>query len=120
MLGDDEIEQLKALYPPLRHFAGIVAPAGISPDDLVQEVFTRVIERGGLDGIDSPIQYLRRAVVNLVSNERRSSAATQRAFSRHGLTSDARDVTYPSDLAELMRIEPRARLLSYLVDIEGA
>jgi hypothetical protein len=47
-MDDDEIEELKALYAPLRHFAGIVAPAGTAPDDLVQEVFTRVIERGGL------------------------------------------------------------------------
>ena len=119
-MGDDEIEELKALYAPLRHFAGIVAPAGTAPDDLVQEIFTRVIERGGLIGIDNPIRYLRRAVVNLVSNERRHSAASQRAFVRHGITADARDVTYPSDLTELMRIEPRARLLSYLVDVEGA
>jgi DNA-directed RNA polymerase specialized sigma24 family protein len=119
-MDDEEIAELKALYEPLRRFAGIVAPAGTAPDDLVQEVFTRVIERGGLAGIDDPIRYLRRAVVNLVSNERRHSAAAQRAFVRHGTTSDAREVTYPSDLAELMRIEPRARLLSYLVDIEGA
>jgi DNA-directed RNA polymerase specialized sigma24 family protein len=119
-MNDEEIEELKALYAPLRHFAGIVAPAGTAPDDLVQEVFTRVIERGGLAGIDSPVRYLRRSIVNLVSNERRSSAAAQRAFVRHGVTVDARIADYPSDLAELMRIDPRARLLSYLVDIEGA
>jgi RNA polymerase sigma factor (sigma-70 family) len=119
-MGDDEVEELKALYPPLRHFAGIIAPAGTAADDLVQEVFTRVIERGGLAGIESPIHYLRRALVNLVSNERRRSAASQRALNRHGVTADARDASYPSDLAELMRIDPRARLLSYLVDVEGA
>jgi RNA polymerase sigma-70 factor (ECF subfamily) len=119
-MGDDEIEQLKALYAPLRRFAGIIAPVGTAPDDLVQEVFTRVVERGGLAGIDSPIRYLRRALVNLVSNERRRSAASQRAFTRHGVSAATRDPNYPSDLAELLRIEPRARLLTYLVDVEGA
>src|ERR1700690_3655857 len=98
-MNDEEIEELKALYEPLRHFAGIVAPPGTAPDDLVQEVFTRVIERGGLAGIDSPVRYLRRSIVNLVSNERRSSAAAQRAFVRHGVTADARIADYPSDLA---------------------
>jgi DNA-directed RNA polymerase specialized sigma24 family protein len=98
--GDDEIEALKALYPPLRHFAGIIAPSGTAPDDLVQEVFTRVIERGGLAEIKSPIHYFRRALVNLVINERRHSAATHRAFTRHGVTADAGAPNYPSDLAE--------------------
>jgi RNA polymerase sigma factor (sigma-70 family) len=119
-MGDDEIEELKALYAPLRRFAGIIAPVGVAPDDLVQEVFTRVIERGGLAGIDSPVHYLRRALVNLVSNERRRAAASQRAFARVGITADLPTASYPSDLAELLRIEPRARLLTYLVDVEGA
>lgn len=119
-MGDDEIEELKALYAPLRHFAGIIAPADTAPDDLVQEVFTRIIERGGLTGIDDPIRYLRRAMVNLVSNERRRSAASQRAFTRHGVAADAREQAYPSDLDALLRIDPRARLLTYLVDVEGA
>jgi DNA-directed RNA polymerase specialized sigma24 family protein len=119
-MGEDDIEQLKALYAPLRRFAGIIAPAGVAPDDLVQEVFTRVVERGGFAGVDNPVRYLRRALVNLVSNERRHFQASQRAFSRHGLTADERAPVYPSDLAELMRIDPRARLLTYLVDVEGA
>src|SRR5882724_4228355 len=101
-MGDDEIEELKALYPPLRHFAGIIAPAGTAPDDLVQEVFTRVIERGGLAGIQSPVPYLRRALVNLVINEQRHSAAGRRAFARHGVATDSGRPDYPSDLAELL------------------
>ena len=63
VMGDDDNEQLKALYAPLRRFAGIIAPAGVAPDDLVQEVFTRVVERGGLAGIDSPVRYLRRCII---------------------------------------------------------
>jgi hypothetical protein len=65
-MGDDEVGELEALYAPLRHLAGIIAPAGTAPDDLVQEMFTRVIERGDLAGIESPIHYFRRALVNLV------------------------------------------------------
>jgi DNA-directed RNA polymerase specialized sigma24 family protein len=119
-MGDDDIEALKALYVPLRRFAGIVAPLGVAPDDLVQEVFTRIVERGGLHDIDDPIRYLRRAIVNRASNERRHSDAARRALLRHGAHTDASTPSYPSDLADLLRIEPRARLLAYLVDVEGA
>ena len=119
-MGDDDIAALKALYPALRRFAGIVAPAGVAPDDLLQDVFTRVVERGGLHGIDDPVRYLRRALVNRASNERRHADAGRRALSRHGTSSDTDAPTYPSDLAELLRIDPRARLLAYLVDVEGA
>lgn len=119
-MGDDDVEALKALYPALRRFAGIVAPLGVAPDDLVQDVFTRIVERGGLHGIDDPVRYLRRAIVNLASNERRHSDAGRRALLRHGAPAGASAPSYPSDLAELWRIEPRARLLAYLVDVEGA
>src|SRR3954451_5220953 len=119
-MGADDGETLADLYPALRRIAGIVAPAGIAPDDLVQEVFTRVFERGGLSGIEQPLPYLRRALVNLVLNERRHDRAAQRAFARHGVGPDGDDPTSPSDLAELLRMHPRARLLVYLVDVEGA
>jgi DNA-directed RNA polymerase specialized sigma24 family protein len=119
-MGGDDGEVLAALYPALRRLAGIVAPAGTAPDDLVQEVFTRVFERGGLTGIDQPLAYMRRALVNLVLNEQRHARAAQRALARHGAVVDVAAPTYPSDLTELLRIEPRARLLTYLVDVEGS
>src|SRR5258708_1300413 len=103
-MGDDDIQALKALYPPLRRFAGIVAPLGVEPDDLVQEAFTRIVERGGLHGIDDPLGYLRRAIVNRASNERRHVEAGRRALLRHGAFVDTSTPTYPSDLAELLRI----------------
>ena len=119
-MTEDEIAELKALYGPLRHFAGIVVPAGTAADDLVQEAFTRILERGGFAGIDNRVHYLRRTIVNLVSNERRRAGAAQRALARHGASADAQHTAYPSDLAELLRLDPRARALVYMVDVEGA
>src|SRR5690349_20843587 len=116
-MGADDGETLAELYPAVRRLAGIIAPAGTAPDDLVQEVFTRVFERGGLTGIERPLPYLRRALANLVLNERRHDRAAQRAFARHGVSAEGDDPTYPSDLAELLRMNPRARLLVYLVDV---
>jgi RNA polymerase sigma-70 factor, ECF subfamily len=111
---------LAALYSPLRRFAAVVADAHADPDDLVQEAFTRVFARGGLDGIDDPLAYLRRVVLNLAHNERRRSHAAQRALARHGASAESEPVAYPSDLGELLRLDARSRALLYLTELERA
>lgn len=109
-----------ALYAPLRRFAAVVGDLGDDPDDLVQEAFARVLARGGLDGVGEPLAYLRRTVLNIVRNDRRHAAAGRRAAARYGLVDAAGLAAYPSDLAELMRVDARSRALLYLTEIEGA
>src|SRR5882724_8971165 len=118
-MGTDEVA-LAALYPPLRRFASVVAGAHIDPDDLVQEAFARVFARGGLHGLDDPLAYLRRTVLNLARNDRRRGRATQRALARHGASPESEQAVYPSDISELLRLDSRSRALLYLTELERA
>jgi RNA polymerase sigma factor (sigma-70 family) len=112
---------LRELYPSLRRFAGVVAAAGVAPDDLVQEAITRVLARGGLQGVDDPSAYLRRTIANLASNERRRAGIARRAHTRHDADAAvAARAEYPSDLDELRRLPARDRALLYLTEVEGA
>lgn len=110
------VAELHALYAPTRRFAAIVARADADPDDIVQEAFTRVllVDRSRIDDLG---RYIRRIVVNLVHNERRRTRRGATAVARLGTDVDARD-RYPSELADLLRLEPRVRALLYLVDVE--
>jgi len=111
------LDELRALYAPLRRYAAVVGRWDVEPDDLVQEAFTRVLAVPEANVRDTRA-YLRRTILNLATNERRrlrrASAALQRASS-DGDDADA----YPSELADLMRLEPRVRGLLYLVEVEG-
>ncbi|HEY1738801.1 MAG TPA: sigma-70 family RNA polymerase sigma factor [Acidimicrobiia bacterium] len=116
-----DVPVLRELYPALRRFAGVVTPVDVAPDDLVQEALTRVLARGGLQGIDDPLAYLRRAIVNVASNERRRSAIGRRALARQVTDAAAAPrADYPSDLDELRRLPARDRALLYLTEVEGA
>ncbi len=115
-----DVPVLRELYPALRRFAGVVAAAGVPPDDLVQEAMMRVLARGGLEGIDDPLAYMRRTIMNLASNERRRAAIGRRALTRHGAdAAAAARAHYPSDLDELRRLPARDRALLYLTEVEG-
>lgn len=107
-----------AVYPALRRLAAVVAPPEIDPDDLVQEATARVLRRGPLAELDSPSAYLRRAVVNLAANERRSLGRRRRALARFDVTIVSR-AEYPSDVAELLRLSPADRAVIWLTDVEG-
>ena len=109
---------MRELYPSLRRFAAVVGPAEIEPDDLVQEALVRVLERTALIELDSPGAYLRRSMYNLASNHRRSFLRRRRAFSR--IVADSRVMPeYPSDVADLLRLSPKARAALYLSAVEG-
>jgi DNA-directed RNA polymerase specialized sigma24 family protein len=109
---------VRELYAPLRRFAAVVGPREVEPDDLVQEAFFRVLRRGSLFDLDSPLAYLRATILNLASNHRRSLGRRNRALARLG-TSGIADVTYPSDLSDLFALPPEARAVLYLSDVEG-
>jgi DNA-directed RNA polymerase specialized sigma24 family protein len=105
------------LYPSLRRFAAVVRPQGVDPDDLVQEALARTLAVRSLSECDDPGAYLRRTIVRVASNHRRSFGRRDRAFTRSytsGVDADA----YPSDLADLRRLPPLDRAVLYLSIVE--
>ena len=102
----------------LHRFAAAVCPPDVEPDDLLQEALYRVLRRGGLSDIPYPTAYLRRTITNLLAKHWRSAGRRRRAWSRSGVTEPAHP-EYPSDLADLLRLQPRARAVLYMRAIEG-
>lgn len=109
-----------ALHAKLRRFAAVVAPAEMDPDDLTQEAWLRVLRSAGgrLPDHEHLAAYMRRTIVNLAANERRRLGRGRRAVVRLN-PPHAVEQTYPSDLAELRRLDPADRAVLYLVEVEG-
>ncbi len=116
--GPEGIRQLRELYVPLRRFAAVIGRWDVDPDDLVQNAYAKVLSRHP-DDIRDLGPYLRRTIVNLSTDERRRSTRANGVLRRIGSPAVDTD-SYPSDLEDLMRVEPRVRALLYLVEIEGA
>jgi RNA polymerase sigma-70 factor (ECF subfamily) len=117
-IGHDERALIHDLYPSLRRFAAVVGPTEVEPDDLVQEALLRVLERGSLGRLDNPSAYLRKTMFNLASNHRRRLGRNRRALVRVWVPYSYTP-SYPSDIAELLRLSPRARAVLYLISVEG-
>jgi RNA polymerase sigma-70 factor (ECF subfamily) len=117
--GEDELAPtVRQLYPSLRAFA-----AGVTrddPDDVVQEAFVRLLQRGSIDTIADLSAYLRRIVVTVSIDRDRRARAGRRAQDRSGPPVAGLPEVYPSDVAELMTLEVGSRALLYLTEIEGA
>ncbi len=111
-----QIGQLRELYAPLRRFAAVVGRSDVGPDDVVQSAFAKVPARpcGEIRNLGP---YLRQTVVNLATDERRRSARANVARRRIGPAAATSDAC-PSDLEDLLRVQPRVRALLYLVEIE--
>ncbi len=116
---DEDSRLFAELYAPLRRFAAVVGPIEMDPDDLLQEAVARVLRRRRLTDLDQPGAYLRRTMVNLASNERRSLARERRALARLGASAEAGGDSYPSDINELLNLQPRERAALYLAEVEG-
>ena len=118
-MASDE-ETFRRLYPDLRRFAAVVGGLGQDPDDLVQEAVVRALRRGSLHELASPGSYLRRAILNLAHDSRRSSLRRDRALDRL-----RRDAETPAQdpgsgrLDDLEHLAPVERAVLYLVDVEG-
>lgn len=118
--SDDEDGLFRALYPALHRLACVVCPPERDPEDLVQEALVRTLRRGPLTELDSPLAYLRRTVVNLAANERRSLGRLRRATPRLASVRDADEVpAYPSDVAILLQLPPLDRAAVWLSAVEG-
>jgi DNA-directed RNA polymerase specialized sigma24 family protein len=118
-LWDDAgLEQLRNLYEPSRRFAAVIGRWDVDPDDLVQDAFAKVLT---LDpsGIRDLGPYVRRIIANLANDQRRRAGRTQTVLHRLGDSTTTSD-SYPSDLDDLMRLQPQVRALLYLVEVEGA
>ena len=114
---DDAI--FERLYPALRRFAAVTGPVEVEPDDLVQEAVARTLRSHRLCELDDPGAYLRRAIVHLAANHRRSFARWRTAVVRLGRTDDSSVPEYSSDLADLLRVAPETRAVLFMVAVEG-
>lgn len=116
----DEWRIVDELYPALRRFAAVTAPRDLDPDDLLQEALVSVLQRGSLSDLDHPGAYLRRTMVNVVNQHSRRMGRRRRVLERYAAShSDDTEPSYPSDLAELTRLSPKARATLYLHEVEG-
>jgi DNA-directed RNA polymerase specialized sigma24 family protein len=107
-----------ALYPALRRFAAAIRPSGIDADDLVQEALTRTLARRSLSSIEEPLAYLRTAIVRIAGNHARGRRRADARVVRVGPPDVESADAYPSDLADLMRVQPRARAVLFLTVVE--
>ncbi len=115
-----ERELIAELYPSLRRFASAVRSPGVDGNDLVQEALYRVLRaKGSLAGIDNPGAYVRRTIVNLSLDHKRSEARRRSAWARLGPADDAGGDEHLWDLDELRQVPPKARAVLYLRIIEG-
>lgn len=105
------------LYPQLRRFAAATADLDQDPDDLIQEALARALRRGGLAGLDEPAAYLKRSIVNLAANDRRRLGRRRRALARVDLPTTS-EPTYPSDVADLLTLDPADRAVLWLTEVE--
>jgi RNA polymerase sigma-70 factor (ECF subfamily) len=109
---------IEGSYDKLRRFAAVTAPFDIEPDDLVQEALVRVLGKGPLSDRAYPIAYVRQTIVNLAIDATRKRKTRWGALARLRGTEPEMD-SYPSDLAILQELTPRARAIVYLAEIEG-
>jgi DNA-directed RNA polymerase specialized sigma24 family protein len=115
--GPEGIERLRELYDPLRRFAAVIGGFDVDPDDLVQGAYANVLTRDP-ELIRDLGPYLRRVIANLATDERRRAARTNGVLRRIDPATSRAD-SYPSDLADLLRVPAKTRALLYLVDVEG-
>lgn len=117
VVGSDEAI-FASLYPRLRRFAAVTTPPEIDPDDLVQDALERTLRLRQLSSLNDPAAYLIRVMVNLASNHRRSLARARRMMAR--IAEDEGDnQSYPSDVAELLRLPVRQRAMLFMREVEG-
>ncbi|HVT76010.1 MAG TPA: sigma factor-like helix-turn-helix DNA-binding protein [Acidimicrobiales bacterium] len=116
----DDAGLFAAIYPSLRAFAAVTGPVDVEPDDLVQEAVARTLRTHRLVDLDDAGAYLRRAIVNLAANRRRSLARFRVAFARLDRVDEGQAPQYDSDWQDLLRLHPEDRALLFIVEVEGA
>ncbi len=115
----DDSSLFASLYPALRRFAAVTGSVDVEPDDLVQEAVARTLRHHRLVDLDDASAYLRRAILNLASNRRRSMARWRLAIARLDRVDEGQRPEYGTDLEDLLALEPDARALLFMVEVEG-
>ena len=118
-IDEQEKELITSLYPTLRKIAAVAGSVDVEPDDLVQEALVRVLRKGPLSELDNPLAYLRRTIVHLASNHRRSLGRRRKALTRLSSTEEGWLPSYPADIEAILDLPPRQRAILYLVEVEG-
>jgi RNA polymerase sigma-70 factor (ECF subfamily) len=116
-LEERERELITSLYPSLRRIAAVAGSVDVEPDDLVQEALMRVLRKGPISDLDNPLAFLRKTIVNLASNQRRSLGRKRKALGRLS-HEEGWMPTYPADIEAILDLPPRHRVLLYLVEVE--
>jgi DNA-directed RNA polymerase specialized sigma24 family protein len=114
-----DVEVFEALYPGLCRFAAAVRPVGIEPEDLVQEALARTLAVRSLTSMEEPQAYLRTAMIRIAANLARGDRRARARRARQSTPASSALDSYPSDLNDLLRVEPRARAVLFLTIIEG-
>lgn len=112
-----ERELITSLYPALRKIAAVAGSFDVEADDLVQEALTRTLRKGPLSDLDNPVAFLRKTIVNLASNQRRSLGRKRKAVGRLS-TEGTWSPSYPADIEAILDLPPRQRAILYLVEVE--
>lgn len=115
----DDTEVFRRCYVKLRRFAAVVAPPDVEPEDLLQDALVAALRTRPLAELDNPEAYLRRVMLNQVSNHRRRTRVRWKAERLLKASRTEPEPVYPSDLAELMWLTPRQRAVLYLSEVEG-
>jgi RNA polymerase sigma factor (sigma-70 family) len=112
-----ERELITSLYPALRRIAAVAGSFDVEPDDLVQEALMQTLRKGPLSDLDNPLAFLRKTIVNLASNQRRSLGRRRKALGRLSFE-ESKWPTYPADIEAILDLPPRQRAILYLVEVE--
>lgn len=116
-IDERERDLIASLYPSLRRIAAVAGSVDVEPDDLVQEALLRTLRRGPISDLDNPLAYLRRTIVNLASNQRRSLGRKRTALGRL-VVEEGLSPSYPADIEGILDLPPRQRAILYLVEVE--
>jgi RNA polymerase sigma-70 factor (ECF subfamily) len=116
-IDETERELITSLYPSLRRMAAVAGSLDVEPDDLVQEALARVLRKGPISDLDNPLAFLRKTIVNLASNQRRSLGRKRTALGRLSVE-EGWLPSYPADIEAILDLPPRQRAILYLVEVE--
>jgi RNA polymerase sigma-70 factor (ECF subfamily) len=116
-IDERERELITSLYPALRRIAAVAGSVDVEPDDLVQEALMRVLRKGPISDLDNPLAFLRKTIVNLASNQRRSLGRRRKALGRLSME-EGWVPSYPADIEAILDLPPRHRAILYLVEVE--
>jgi RNA polymerase sigma-70 factor (ECF subfamily) len=77
----------------------------------------RVLRKGPISDLDNPLAFLRKTIVNLASNQRRSLGRKRNALGRISIE-EGWSPSYPADIEAILDLPPRQRAILYLVEVE--